>query len=63
MFDMRMLYKNVSKVTMYTIGLKLSMFATSTLNQGYNLNKLGRGLPGSAKYQGSRPSGFRQEDF
>ena len=29
----------------------------------YNLNKLGRGPLGDAKYQISRPSDFRQEDF
>ena len=29
----------------------------------YNLNKLGRGPLGDAKYQISKPSDFRQEDF
>ena len=30
---------------------------------GHFWNKLGRGLLGDAKYQGSRLYGFRQEDF
>ena len=32
-------------------------------SQGYNLNKLGRGLLGDAKYKGSMPCSFRQDFF
>ena len=35
----------------------------ANFNQGNYLNKLGRGPLGDATYPGSRPCGFRQEDF